>query len=239
MIEGTIMRYQDIQLPLLTGRCTAVILLLVLLTAGCGPGKIAIAPEELLKLKEEPEIIAFRYYSTVILTKPHKPFGNIYDEYEKIEVKEEPLTPLMESFLAAIKAELKLNNIRTLQEPRHHDPEYRFRLDRSRERTPDLIHLQRTFQTGLVFDFDRDYIVFEIDSWSPHIQPVYCVHLWAKARLIRINDREILWQGVCDLHDCGLTLDDFRQPIKPLVQEELDSVIKACAQELTAQFMGK
>jgi len=235
--------YKDIQWPLHADWCAVAIMLVVMMTAGCGPRKIAIAPEERLKLKEEPGITAFRYdHSAVfVLIRETDVFHTL--TLEKVAVKEEPLIPLQESFLAAVKTELNLDNIRTLPEPRHHGPDYRFRLDRSIEREPDLIQIRRTFQTGLVFDFDRDIYIFEPDPFDLHPKPggkaLYRVHLWAKASLIRVNEQKILWQGVCDITDGGLTLADFRQPIKPLVQEKLDGAIKACAQELTAQFMGK
>jgi hypothetical protein len=64
------MRYQNIQLPLHAGRYLEVIIVVVMMTAGCvmGPGKIVIAPEERLKLKDEPEITAFRYAKNVYLS---------------------------------------------------------------------------------------------------------------------------------------------------------------------------
>jgi hypothetical protein len=64
---------------------------------------------------------------------------------------------------------------------------------------------------------------------------------------------EILWQGVCEIVDRGLTLDDFPETSDPsaqekpvstikasaLAQEKLDKAVRACAKELTTQFMGK
>ncbi len=215
-----------------------------MLLAACGPRRIEIAPEERSKLNEEPEIIAFHYPGAVLVVISH---AFTPATYENVSVKEEPLIPLMEGFLAAIKAELKLGTIRTLQQPRHHGPEYRFRSDQSAEREKDLYQIKRTFQTGMVFDFDRDGLVFEPDP-SAHPRVInlmtngklhYRVHLWAKASLIRVSEQKILWQGVCDITDGGLTRDDFSQPDNPLVQEKLDSAVKACVLELTAQFMGK
>ena len=238
------MHHDDTHWVLLSSRSLIALLAVAMLLAACGPRRIAIAPDERSKLKEAPEIIAFRYPSAVLVVITEA-FGPA--TYETVVVKEEPLISLMESFLTAIKAELKLGNIRTLQEPRHHGPEYRFRLDYSSEREQDLIQIRRTFQTGLVFDFDRDGIVFELDP-SAHPRTIdlitngkahYRVHVWAKASLIRVSEQKILWQGVCDITDGGLTRDDFRQPNNPLVQEKLDTAIKACAQELTAQFLGK
>jgi hypothetical protein len=248
------MRSQDIQWPLPAGLCTAAILLFAMLTAGCGPGKRALSPEVRSSLKDEPEIIAFRYsFRGVILQKYHKPGTPIADTVRLFQVREEPLIPLMESFLAEVKAELRLDNIRALPEPRHHDPNNRWHLDRHPERTYDLIRIERTFQTGLVFDFDRDPCVFDSDDLTPGVKGRYGVHLSARARLIRANTMEILWQGVCEIVDRGLTLDDFPETSDPsaqekpvstikasaLAQEKLDKAVRACAKELTTQFMGK
>jgi hypothetical protein len=209
-----------------------------MLTTGCAPGKRAIAPEMRSKLNEEPEIIAFRYNMPAVL------FQEVASGFhnpppKEITVKQEPLIPLMENFLAAVTAELKLDNIRALPEPRRHHPNYRWHLDRGPERTYDLIQIQRTFQTGLVFDFDRHLTVFDNDFWALRIWAKYHVHLWAKARLIRVSDQKILWQGVCDIGDGDFTLNDFQQPITPLIQETLDRAIETCGQEWFAQFMGK
>jgi len=235
------MHCHNIQWPLYAGRCTAVIILAVMMTAGCGPAKIALAPEERLRLKEEPEITAFRYHHSAVLVLIRE--ADATQTLEKVDVKEEPLIPLMDNFLAAIKVELNLGTIRTLQEPRHHGPEHRFRSGQSAKREQDLYLIKRTFQTGLVFDFDRDIFIFEPDPFDLHPKPGgkarYRVHLWARVSLINVSEQKILWQGVCDITDGGLTLDDFRQPIKPLVQEKLDSAIKVCSTELTKQFMGK
>lgn len=244
------MKYTGRSLLLLISPCAAMIIILMMI-AGClnGPGKIAIAPDVRSKLKDEPEIIAFRYHFNGIVAAFTGLGGptSIFDtgSFEHVEVKEEPLIPLQESFLAAIKAELKLDNIRALPEPRHHHPENRWLLDRFPERAYDLIQMQRTFQTGLAFDFDRDFIVFGQDPYSMHVHLItsgnvhYCVNLWARARLIRIQEKKILWQGVCDIAIGGLIRDDFREPIKPVVQEKLDSAINACSKELVTQFLGK
>jgi hypothetical protein len=176
----------------------------------------------------------------------------VYDEYKMIEIREDPLIPLMESFISAVKAELKLNNIHTLPESRHHHPEYRWHFDRDPERTYDLIQIQRTYQTGLIFDFNRAAIVFDVDFFKS----AFRVHVWAKARLIRVNDQRILWQGVCEISDHRITLDDFQfdppaaddpwaqanpgtGKASASAQEKLDKAAKACAEELTAQFLGK
>lgn len=181
-----IMRCQNIQRHLLVGRGLAAIIL-VMITTGCGPGKIVLAPEERSKLKEEPEIIAFRYEGPVLAAIPGAPASGEYT-YERIVVREEPLIPLMERFLAAIKAELNLGTIRTLLEPRHHGPDFRFSLDQSAEREQDLYRIKRTFQTGLVFDFDKNNVVFSpdpshhpaspapMDYWLPGNQPGSCRH---------------------------------------------------------------
>jgi len=246
MIRGAIARYQDIQWPLLTLRCTTVMLLVVIITMGCGPGKIVFAPEERSKLKDEPEIIAFRYEGTVLAAIPESPSSGVYT-YERIVVREEPLIPLMESFFAAIKAELNLGTIRTLQEPRHHEPDYRFELDQSIEQEKELYRIKRTFQSGMVFDFDKSNVVFAPDPSQyrsiaftrTDSQVRFIVQLWARARLIKVEEQKVLWQGVCIINDGGMTLVDFREAGNPLVQEKLDRAIKACSQEWISQFMGK
>lgn len=240
------MRYQDIQWPLLALRYTTVLLLAVMSTTGCGPGKIVFAPEERAKLKDEPEIIAFRYESAVLAAIPEAPSSGVYT-YERTAVREEPLIPLMESFLAAIKAELNLGAIRTLQEPRHHEPDYRFELDQSIEREKELYRIKRAFQRGLVFDFDKRNLVFSPDPMQYRSiaftrtdgQVRFIVQLWARARLVKVEEQKVLWQGVCTINDGGMTLADFREAGSPLVQEKLDGAVKACAQELIAQFLGK
>lgn len=239
------MRCQNIQRHLLVGRGLAAIIL-VMITTGCGPGKIVLAPEERSKLKEEPEIIAFRYEGPVLAAIPGAPASGEYT-YERIVVREEPLIPLMERFLAAIKAELNLGTIRTLLEPRHHGPDFRFSLDQSAEREQDLYRIKRTFQTGLVFDFDKNNVLFSPDPSQyrsiaftrTDSQVRFIVQFWARARLIKVNEQKVLWQGVCIVTNGGMTLADFREASNPLVQEKLDGAINACAEELTAQFMGK
>jgi hypothetical protein len=243
-VGDAIMRSRDIQRQLPAGLCTAAILLAVILTAGCGPGKRALAPEVRSTLKDEHEIIAFRYHLRgVILHKYHGPGKSMADTFKLFLVKEEPLIPMMESFITAVKAELKLDNIRTQPESRHHQP----------EGTDDLIAIQRSFRTGLVFDFDRAPVVFDSDDLTPGLNGRYGVHLSARARLIRANTMEILWQGACEIIDRGLTLDDFPETGDPsaqekpaptikasaLAQEKLDKAVAACARELTMQFMGK
>lgn len=256
------MKYQDMQWFRTISRYVVAIMLPVLLLTGCGPGKRAISPDVRSKLNEETEIIAFRYYNHnfVWLRNPRKPFEHIDDWYALVNVREEPLVPLMENLLSAIKADLKLNNIRALPEPIHHHKDYRWQLDRHPERTYDLIQIQRIFQTGLVLDFDMDRAVFHFDrnvlvdfrTWQT--REAYYLDFSAKARLIRVKDQDILWQGVCEITDGGLTREDFpeiggpsaqtkktasRVKLSAVAQEKLDSAINACSKELVRQFMGR
>lgn len=250
------MRNYTLHMPLHGGRGFAVIIMVAMMTAGCAPGKSAIAPDVRSKLKEQAEITAFRYYfrAPVLLKyfRPGDPVSgtHVNDSFKLTEVREEPLIPLMDSFLAALRTDLKLDNIRTLPDPRHHHPKNRWALDRVPERGYDLDQIQRTFQTGLVFDFDRNAAVFDNDYVTPFLKARYRVHLDARVRLIRVNDQEILWQGVCEIIDGGLTLEDFPGASEPseqittvkvnaVVQEKLDGAVRACVKELVTQFMGK
>jgi len=233
-----------------------VIILASLVISACAPGKRAIAPDVRSKLKEQSEITAFRYYFRhPILEKYFRPGDpasgtHVNDSVKLTEVREEPLIPLMDSFLAALRTDLKLDNIRALPEPRHHHPNNRWVLDRARDRGYDLDQIQKTFQTGLVFDFDRAPAVFDNDYVTPFLKARYRVHLAARVRLIRVDDQEILWQGVCEVIDGGLTLEDFpgasektteiiTVKVGALAQEKLDNAIKTCVKELLKQFMGK
>jgi len=226
------------------------------MVAGCAPGKSALAPDVRSKLREQAEITAFRYYFRApILNKYFRPGDpvsgtHVNDSVKLTEVREEPLIPLMDSFLAAVKADLELDNIRALPEPRHHHPNNRWHLDRPKERGYDLDQIQRTFQTGLVLDFDRAPAVFDNDYVTPFLRARYRVHLDARVRLIRVDDQEILWQGVCEVIDGGLTLEDFPGAgemtseittvrVNALAQEKLNRAIKTCVKELVKQFMGK
>ena len=192
----------NIHWSLIVGQAFAAFILASLLTSGCAPGKSAIAPEVRAKLKEQAEITAFRYYFCApILSKYFRPGDpvsgtHVNDSLKLTEVREEPLIPLMDSFLAVLRTDLKLENIRALPEPRHHHPNNRWSLDRAPERGYDLDQIQRTFQTGLVLDFDRNPAVFDNDYVTPFLKARYRVHLDARVRLIRVDDQEILWQGV-------------------------------------------
>lgn len=114
--------------------------------------------------------------------------------------------------------------------------------------------LRVKFSTGFIMDFASDIPrLWDSDptdlfdnfhwDWSRLGQkPKYNLYYTARARLIRLDDQQILWQGRCTVgsQDSRAEWLEFSQwtfPNEPFLRERLEAAAKKCAQELFDQWV--
>jgi hypothetical protein len=137
---------------------------------------------------------------------------------------EAPLLSVKDRFLATVTA--AYSNVRFIEKVRFDD---------------DLSSLKRTFRKGIVFDFGINN--WELGPRAFSGKSVYSLALRVRARLIRLDDLKIMWQGICRIGGespktwrtlAELTANDYA-----ILKEKRDAMAKKCADQLVAQFSGK
>ena len=244
------------------------VLLILLSIYGCGSGfkQIKMSPEEWSHLKNQPVIQAIHYPSpSLTVITPGKAMLNglgpalvgvnagmgatllelggaallgvgaaIYGEHRAVSsgnriVKDysidDPIVRVKERFLFTLEKEYNFENIRSIKEPYS---------------SAKLAELKMIFREGLVIDFKTTRIGLNYypSSWSH-----YHIDYQVRARLIRLEDSKILWQGVCRFVEkdpkTSPTMDELTADNGALLKTKLDEAADSCGKELVTQFLGK
>lgn len=107
----------------------------------------------------------------------------------------------------------------------------------------DIESLRAAFGRGLVLDLETFnwQLTFVRRSFIDNANTTYGLDFSIRARLVRLSDSTILWQGLC-----SFTRNQGARPLRELVAEDLKllkarrtEVAEACAAELLGSFMGR
>lgn len=217
------------------GGITLVLLLALFLTYGCVPKsiKIKLENEDLVRIKEEKEILAVHYPGTSPSTYYRGSSGRAhpveilflpliliqdYQWSKGVEALslEDPALRVKARFLSTLKTAAVLKNVRAIQEPVGSD---------------SLAELKTLFAKGLILDVKTHYWV--IFGNGP-------LEYWARSRVVRLEDSKILWQGVCQISD-GLkgSYEDVTSAEGAHLKVKLNEMADACSDQLVAQFFAK
>lgn len=208
-----------------------------LLMYGCTPTLIKMEQEELIHLKDQPDIQAvhyppqnsFEFFRSgltgggVLLTLIDAARGS---KMAKDYSLTDPILKVKDRFLSSLDGHAGFKNIRSIQEPHESD---------------DLEEVKRTFGTGVVIDF-KTYAwgLSESASALMIFRERYYVTYWARTRMIRLADSKIIWQGFCKIEGQDQkALGEFTANNGELLKVKLNEAADACAEQLLAQFFGQ
>jgi hypothetical protein len=212
---------------------------LILIAAGCSPAFVPIDREEMARLKSEPEIRVVTYQPPRFLYQmPGGPFGagaaGVFnpalggfvggmasDPRSQVfaidSPLEDPATQVKNVFIKGVANQLDVARLVQAGEPLPDD---------------DAHALQKKFGGGVVLDF-------RTESWgllaSSLVSLPYQMIYGARARLLRLNDGRVLWQGQCRY---DATLDQFKATSTPALTKKFAEAAESCAKQLLAQFLG-
>lgn len=215
----------------MAGQMWALLVPLVIsLAAGCAPRLIKLEPQELARVQRlEGEIRAVHYSpATLYVT------GGIGD-FDPISLVltirattwvrglslEDPILRVKDRFVTALETEVGLKNLRTIPTPLGSD---------------SLDHLRAELGKGVVLDF-KTLTPPPAGGWALYAGIFWSTYAYsARARLIRLDDSRILWQGLCKISEkippLRVLEEDDGQAFKTRIEES--AVI--CARQLIQQF---
>lgn len=107
----------------------------------------------------------------------------------------------------------------------------------------DLTHYKRRFTSGLVLEISADPMgygfMYLASNWQTY-QPT----ISAQARMIRLNDMKVLWQGKCTAYsgkDSSLTfsVEDFSAAQGMRAKQVIKKATNLCGDELAASLLGQ
>lgn len=219
---------------------------IAILIAGCiGPREITIDPEELNRLKTEPEVRAVHYVPRVYLRVFHDLFiirhsPNSQPTYSV--AFEDPISRVQDRFVTGLTKKFDLHNVRSIGEARPISGD-QFSL------------LKSTFGSGIVFDFETRY--WKLYSSLYRGKATLVLSYAVRGRLIRVDDSETLWKAICNVDlefEKGIDGDspDFGSDDKALLNVKLllaeetsvltlkrEEAEARCSNQLLNKFLGK
>jgi hypothetical protein len=224
------------------GRLAAVVVGAAWLAAvaGCAPRLVGIDRDALLQLKDQPEIRVVRHPPPAFdLGNPgNTVLGSTFGlsggspvagaqgrgEITRAFGLTDPARTVEERFTAALAFELGLSSFRPVDETAAGD---------------GLDDLQKAFETGVVLDLKTIHWGLSPDSklWTR-----YRLEYVARARLVRVEEAKVVWQGVCDASEReaegGATLGELTADDAERLTEKFRDAAQACADELLGQILG-
>ena len=197
-------------------------------------------PELRVHLKDQPEIRAFHYESAPsILAERTEPPSITGGRPRKIVLSVlaiDPILTIKDRFISVVAedARIKVRSIHvplrmlqsTTENRCHHDT---------------LDELRQRLRTGLMMDFTSDW---RLEAYQGiYFPPRWYLTYSARARLIQLEQSQVVWQGVCahvgnDPTSNRPTLYVLQNDTA-LLNAKLNEAADTCVQELTRQFLGK
>ncbi len=228
---------------------SVVFLVVLAVLAGCAPEPIRLDPGARAVLKDEVEIRVVGYKATPIFaqTRAGQAAANTagqlgligalvssgataVEEKQRAEVQAlalpDPADRVRERFLAGVAKELGLRNLTVHPQPLASD---------------DLDEVARAVGRGLAFDVNTFNWGLQPDQSS---SSAYVLYYRARARLIRVEDKKVLWLGICsatpaDEPGRGPSWDEFLANQGQLLKEKTQALADRCAGELIDQLLGR
>lgn len=222
---------------------------LIGIVAGCAPEPVRLDAALRAGLKDEPQILVIGYKPTPIFvqTRAGQASANTagqagligalvslgasaVDEKQRAEVTRlvlpDPAARVRAGLVTGLARELGLTNLRAHPEPLASDT---------------LDELSRAVGRGLALDVGTFNWGFQPDQGS---SSAYLVYYRARARLIRVEDRKVVWLGICgaapaDPARPGPSWDEFLANEGQLLKEKTAALADRCAGELIDQLLGR
>ncbi len=205
----------------------------IALLAGCAGQQTHLAREDLASLSSQREIHAVHhrpigpviqssgYTAATMLVGPFISAGAAFAEASELQSKlglEDPLVQVKHRLAAALQTELKLANVRMVEEP---------------ILAEDVELLKEKFRSGVVLDVATAQ--WGIDNNR--------VKYMGRARLVRLADRQVIWDGTCKI----VIGEDKPSPTREalvandgaLLKANLREAGDACADQLARWMTGK
>jgi hypothetical protein len=209
-----------------------------LFATACAPAFVPLDKEELARLKNE-EIRVVTYQPPRFVYQAPAPYfgagaagvfnpvtggfagGMAADPRSQVYAidspLEDPATQVKNVFIKGLANQLEVARLVQAGEPLSDD---------------DARSLQKKFGGGVVLDF-------RTESWgllaSSLVSLPYQMIYGARARLLRLSEGRVLWQGQCRY---AANLDQFKATSTPALTEKFAEAAENCAQQLLAQFFG-
>jgi hypothetical protein len=224
------------------GRLAAVVIgaAWLAVVAGCAPRLVGIDRDALLRLKDQPEIRVVRHPPPAFdLGNPgNTVLGSVFGlsggspvagaqgtgEITRAFGLTDPARTVEDRFTAALAFELGLSSLRPVDEIAAGD---------------GLDDLHQAFGTGVVLDLKTIHWGLSPDStlWTR-----YRLEYAARARLVRVEEATVVWQGVCDTSERaaerGATLGELTAHDAARLTEKFRDAAQACADALLGQILG-
>jgi hypothetical protein len=224
------------------GRLAAVVVGAAWLAAvaGCAPRLVGIDRDALLQLKDQPEIRVVRHPPPGFdLGNPgNTVLGSVFglsggspvagpqgtSEIARAFGLTDPARTLQDRFTASLAFELGLSSLHPVDDAVSGD---------------GFDDLRRAFGTGVVLDLKT--VRWGI-SPDPQFGTRYRVDYAARARLVRVEEATVVWQGACDASEReaerGATLGELTADDAERLTEKFRDAAQACADELLGQILG-
>lgn len=144
------------------------------------------------------------------------------DRFVKTYSLEDPVPRTKETFLASLPEHIDVTRAAQSQELLSNDA---------------VENLRKKFDGGVVLDFKTESGGLISAPLSSLYQTPYAV----RARLVRLADGRVLWQGYCnrDGADSRASFDEFTANSGALLKKKLGETAETCGKELVSQFLGK
>lgn len=109
---------------------------------------------------------------------------------------------------------------------------------RDKTGSADIERLRAALGPSVVLEFRT--LEITTNSANPFRQDYFGVYIMARARLIRLEEQQILWQDLCGVLPRGkATLQELKQDDGALLKRWLVEAADICAKELIAKFSPK
>ena len=210
------------------------------LVAGCAPRFVGIDRDTLLRLKDQPEIRVVRHPPPAFdLGNPgNTVLGSVFGlsggspvagpqgtgEIARAFGLTDPARTVQDRFTASLAFELGLSSLRPVDNVVSGD---------------GFDDLQKAFGTGVVLDLKTMRWGISPD---PQFGTRYRVDYAARARLVRVEEATVVWQGACDASEReaerGATLGELTADDAERLTEKFRDAAQACADELLGQILG-
>jgi len=209
--------------------------LIPLLIAGCGPRLIKMQPEDLAQLKgvDQFQVVHSEGEQLFVMNPGAAAFGLIgglvggvvgLQQGKSITQEQQigdPIVVVKEEFVAGLRREFDLRNLRIVEQALSDNT---------------VEGLKALFEDGLVVDLRTiGWNLYQPSGFSANYQLGY----GAQARLSRLADAKILWQGACLIKGKAFEkLGAFTASGAKLLKSEAAEVASECAKQLLKQFSG-
>lgn len=187
------------------------------------------------RLKTNPEVVAIHYTPETSLLVEAKEL-----RYEPLPI-EDPLLEIKRLFLLALREKMGITNIHAMPAPRSQSLE--------RQHGLKMREMVQIYSHGLILDFKPLVWVLDVSTdrkwwqwfeWSitTPSSPTLLAYR-ARARMIDLDQRELLWQANCSIHSERHPMEKWMSNQNQLLKDKREELAIRCAQYFIEKFFDK